>query len=76
MTLTTGGYAYTTVDVLNGQTLYINGAVTIDATVYFNLNSGATLIGDGTGYPGHMGPGTNSGYGGGGHGGAGGFCWP
>src|SRR5581483_2005833 len=37
MTLTEGGYAYTTVDIANGETLYINGAVTIDTTVYFNL---------------------------------------
>lgn len=44
-TLTTGGYAFTTVDI--GQALYINGAVTIDAGTYFNLPAGATIIGDG-----------------------------
>ncbi len=69
-TLTTGGYAFTTVDI--GQALYINGAVTIDAGTYFNLPAGATIIGDGRGYTAGTGPGTSTNIGGGGHGGAGG----
>ena len=71
-TLNSGGYAYTTVDFSAGQTLFINGAVTMDISNYFDLPSGAAIVGNGEGYPAKMGPGTSADYGGGGHGGAGG----
>lgn len=77
VTFTTGQYHYGYLHVHAGSVLTINGAVTLDLNSYFVVDSGATVIGDGMGYPTDNGPGSNGSPvnyngGGGGHLGAGG----
>ncbi len=77
-TLSTGAFAYSYVYIHSGGTLTVNGAVTLNVTDYFTVDSGGSINGDGLGYIAGQGPGApssglnSSGAGGhGGHGGAG-----